>query len=253
MGESTEISWASATWNPWSGCTHVSPGCANCYMFAGKERWGQDPKKVVRSAPQTFNMPLSRKRVPPGSAVFTCSWSDWFHPVADQWRDEAWAVIRQRPDVLFLVLTKRAERIAQYLPVDWGDGYRNVVLGISAENQEWLERRYHYLRAVPAWMHMISFEPLLGPVSLDACDPEWWESKHPPLWAVIGGESGARHRNCKPEWIDNLVLEMGGGGHLIHVKQDSGLYPGKQGRIPDNVWALKDVPRLEQSIGRRCA
>jgi protein gp37 len=83
MGEKSAIEWTQNTWNPWQGCHKVSPGCKFCYMYRDKERYGQDPKIVVRSKPPTFNAPLKWKEP---ALVFTCSWSDWFVEEADDWR-----------------------------------------------------------------------------------------------------------------------------------------------------------------------
>src|SRR3990167_1409537 len=102
MGTTTKISWADATWNPWQGCHHVSPGCLNCYMFSEKHMYGQDPDVVVRSKPPTFNMPLKIKEP---KKIFTCSWSDWFIKEADPWRDEAWEIIKRTPQHTYLILT----------------------------------------------------------------------------------------------------------------------------------------------------
>lgn len=92
MGQNTGIQWTDHTWNPWHGCEHVSPGCANCYMFTEKIRYGQSPTTVLRSK-TTFNAPLKFPADPDHNKVFTCSWSDWFIKDADAWRPEAWDII----------------------------------------------------------------------------------------------------------------------------------------------------------------
>jgi protein gp37 len=117
MGSKTGIAWCDATWNPWQGCTRVSEGCDNCYMMREKNRYGQDGTQIVRSAPVTFRMPLSRTKVPPGSFVFVCSWSDFFSEDAEEaWRVEALDMMMERRDCTFLLLTKRADRM-----VEWAD------------------------------------------------------------------------------------------------------------------------------------
>lgn len=119
MGERSAIEWTDATWNPWIGCDKVSPGCAHCYMFAQQRQYGRDPSVVVRTSPATFLAPVRKRKwldLAPGSMVFTCSWGDFFHPDADPWRDDAWAVIEQRPDLIWQILTKRPERIPGRLP-----------------------------------------------------------------------------------------------------------------------------------------
>src|SRR5215210_1625773 len=165
MGVASSISWTSATWNPWRGCTKVSPGCAHCYMFREQRRFGRDAATVVRAADATFYAPLRARhwrRLAPGSRVFTCSWSDWFHEHADPWQDEAWDIIRQRPDLIWQILTKRPERIADCLPADWGERWPHVWLGVSIENRRWVHRA-ELLRRAPTGVRFVSAEPLLGP------------------------------------------------------------------------------------------
>ena len=111
MGEQTAIEWATATWNPWQGCTKVSPGCTHCYMYREKGMYGQNPRLVVRSK-TVFHAPLRWKE--PQPRVFTCSWSDWFHEAADPWRAEAWDIIRRTPRHTYLILTKRTPIITSH-------------------------------------------------------------------------------------------------------------------------------------------
>ena len=136
MGENSGIAWTNHTWNPWQGCHKVSAGCENCYMEREKLRYGQDPHVVKRSARQTFNLPL---RLDSGR-VFTCSWSDFFIAEADEWRPEAWEIIRRTPHLIYQILTKRPERIAQCLPPDWGDGWKNVWGGVTVEAPDYYHR-----------------------------------------------------------------------------------------------------------------
>ena len=221
MGLISEIQWTNATWNPWQGCTKVSPACTNCYMFADLKRYGRDPSVVVRSKPPTFRLPLKKRRggafaIEPGWKVFTCSWSDWFHKSADAWRDEAWAIVRQRSDVIFQVLTKRPERIAECLPADWGEGYPNVWLGVTAEDQPRADERIPILRDIPAAVRFLSCEPLLGPIQLWKsvpcgyyCDESHGHVDHDfcgenhnfdgsRWWVIVGGEAGHNSRPMHP-------------------------------------------------------
>lgn len=219
MGERTEISWTDATWNPWQGCTKVSPACANCYMFRDMKRYGRDGAVVRRSAHKTFGLPLNRKRdgsyaLTPGMKVFTCSWSDWFHTAADEWRPEAWAIIKQRPDLVFQIVTKRTERIAECLPADWGDGYPNVWMLATVENQEWANIRVPQLLDVPAVVRGLSMEPLLGQVFLPA---GWLRGLH---WIITGGESGPGARPTHPDWFRSLRDQAQAAGVAFHHKQN---------------------------------
>ncbi|KKK77966.1 hypothetical protein LCGC14_2848320 [marine sediment metagenome] len=124
MAEKTAISWTNATWNPWRGCTKVSPGCASCYMFRDQQRWGRDPNIVVRAADRTFDAPLRWKEP---RLIFVCSWSDFFHPDADPFRHEAWEVMRAAPQHTYQILTKRPERMRGY--------FANSPRGMSIANE----------------------------------------------------------------------------------------------------------------------
>ncbi len=188
MSEFSSIEWTESTWNPWHGCVKVSPGCKNCYMYRDKQRYGQNPRHVVRSK-TTFYDPL--KWTDP-RLIFTCSWSDWFIEDADDWRDEAWDIIRKTPNHTYQILTKRPERIMNNLPKDWGDGWLNVWLGVSIENQDYMYRK-QMLCDMPAHIRFISAEPLLG--SLDFGPMECIH------WVITGGESGSNARALDIEWV----------------------------------------------------
>lgn len=239
MGVESRIEWTDATWNPWRGCDKVSPGCAHCYMFTDQRRYGRDPEEVVRCSTATFQAPLRSKKwleLAPNSLVFTCSWSDWFHKKADAWRDEAWAIIRQRPDLIFQVLTKRPERIAEHLPADWGSGYENVWLGVTIENRRFVDRA-DILRQTPAAVRFISAEPLLGPLVPSHFNPEgelgewiWPDGKTDVEvgagldltgidWLIVGGESGPNARRMSPIWALNLISAGELAGTRVFVKQ----------------------------------
>src|SRR4051812_23856723 len=150
------------TWNPWRGCTKVSPGCAHCYMFRQQRQYGNDPAVVVRT--KTWRDPLKWQKQAQAAGrvdlVFTASWSDWFHEDADAWRPEAWELVRRCPNLVFQLLTKRPERIADHLPPDWGGGYPNAWLGVSVESNDYVWRA-DVLRGVPARLRWVCAEPLL--------------------------------------------------------------------------------------------
>ena len=220
MGKETGIEWTDHTWNPWHGCSKVSPGCAHCYMFRDKKRYGQDPELIVRSARATFNKPLAWKDA---ALVFTCSWSDFFHEAADAWREDAWDIIRRTPHLTYQILTKRPERIAAHLPADWGEGWPNVWLGTSVENQRWAVRAYQ-LCEIPASCRFISAEPLLGPVDLTAYEPRL--DVRNPLelldWVIVGGESGPRARPMDIAWARDLRNQCERYGVAFFLKQLGG-------------------------------
>lgn len=167
MAEKSQIEWTEATWNPWYGCTKISPGCKFCYMYRDMERYGRDPFTVTRSKTK-FADPLKWVKNPETTPkyCFTCSWSDFFIEAADEWRAEAWKIIRQTPQITYQILTKRPHLIRERLPKDWGDGYPNVWLGVSVESQKYADERVPLLLQTPAAIRWISAEPLLRPVEL---------------------------------------------------------------------------------------
>lgn len=252
MGDRTGISWTDATWNPWMGCTHVSEGCGNCYMFTAMRRYGRDPERVVRSKTK-FKEPLGWKD---GRLVFTCSWSDWFHRDADPWRDEAWDIIRRTPQHTYQILTKRTGRIPRHLPHDWGEGWPNVWLGATVEWQQ-VDYRIGQILDVPARVHFLSCEPLLGSLHiagvLGPFGRAWIRTGRGPNdfrfsdkgidWVICGGESGNPHRPVEVEHIRSVVRQCREAGVPVFVKQDSGQLPGLRGRIPEDLW-IHEFPRI---------
>jgi protein gp37 len=235
MGENSKIEWTDATWNPWQGCTKVSPACDHCYMFRDLGRYGKDPTVVFRSKPLTFDLPIRKRRggewvIEPGKKVFTCSWSDWFHKDADAWRPEAWEIIRRRPDLTFQIVTKRVERIAEHLPADWGKGWPNVWLIVTVENQEFAETRIPKLIEIPAAVRGLSIEPMLGPISFRWA--KWQPFSQVPGgatneldglrkldWVICGGESGLGARPMNPDWARSLRDQCVAAGVPFHFKQ----------------------------------
>lgn len=230
MGDSTGIAWTHRTWNPFQGCRKVSSGCDHCYMFREKRRYGQDPEKIVRSKPPTFNKPLrweaeqvahalsARHRPFDGSLVFLASWSDFFIVEADEWRDEAWDIIRRCPRLTFLILTKRHGRIAKCLPSDWGAGYENVRLGVSAEDRAWWDRRVDVLREIPSrGGKFVSYEPALD--SIKGASAVGIDQ------VIIGGES-APARTFKVEWAHEAIAIARRDGAKVFVKQMGSLPVG---------------------------
>lgn len=218
MAEVTQIAWTERTWNPWRGCTKVSPGCKRCYMFAAQERFGNNPREVVRTKTWADPPKWEKHAASTGrfEMVFTCSWSDWFHADADLWRPEAWAVVRRCPHLQFQILTKRSERIALHLPTDWGRGYSNVWLGVSVENDDYVHR-VDDLRRIPAAVRFISAEPLLGPLpSLDLAGIDW---------LIVGGESGPGFRPMDLQWARSLKMKCQAEDIAFFFKQSAGIRP----------------------------
>jgi protein gp37 len=205
-------------------------------MYREKEQYGQNPNVVVRSK-TTFRDPLKWKEP---KRIFTCSWSDFFIEEADAWRDEAWEIIQATPQHTYLILTKRPELIAGRLPwhrrLDHTAGvsfvtdqpWPNVHLGVSVESTEYLWRVAELLK-VPAALHVISAEPLLGVIDLRNVlqidrylgKPDWIRSGWRPdiQWVIVGGESGPEARPTHPEWIESIIQQCAAAGVPCFVKQ----------------------------------
>ncbi len=243
MGKQTGIEWTDKTWNPWQGCTKVSPGCAHCYAEREHLKYKLPAFAEVRRSKTVFDAPLKWKE---SARIFTCSWSDFFHPDADAWRAEAWEIIRVTPHLTYQILTKRPERIAAHLPADWGEGCPNVWLGTSAENQRQATARIPHLLKIPARGHFLSCEPLLGPVTtklpmaavfcapgntmvgaddlhvnaLKGCGGS--TPIYPIGWVIAGGESGAGARPMDEGWARALRDECAKAGVPFFLKQLGG-------------------------------
>ena len=193
-------------WNPWHGCKKCSEGCLNCYMYYLDSKHGNfSSSEVVK----TNNMyyPLSRNRnggfsIASGENLRVCMTSDFFIEEADKWREEAWDVIYQRPDVKFFLLTKRPQRVEKCLPRDWGEGWENVFFNVTCENQRRADERIPILHALPFKHKGIMTAPLIGGITI-----EKYLKENQIEQVICGGENYAGARECKYEWVKMLFEE----------------------------------------------
>ena len=196
------------TFNPWYGCTKISPGCDSCWgeiwakrrgliewggerRLAGHVKW-QQPFKWARRARETNMRPK----------VFCASLGDVFDDqVPPSWREDLWSMIRATPELDWMLLTKRPENFVRYGPPDWGDGWPHVMLGVSVEDERYVHRISTLLRVAGDNARVfISYEPVLGPIGL--LSDVWRPGDRPRLsWLICGGESGAGARPVHPDWI----------------------------------------------------
>ena len=216
-----------ALWNLWHGCIKISPGCLNCYVYRGDERYGRDSRIVAKT--QSFDLPLRKNKqgavkIPSGETVYTCFTSDFFLEEADGWRKDAWAMIRMRPDLVFLIITKRIHRFHIELPADWGSGYENVTIYSTVENQAMTDFRLPILLEAPIRHKGIACEPLLERVDLSRYLGPSIEG------LVAGGESGNDARVCDFDWIVDLQHQCIKAGVPFTFKQ-TGRYFRKDGRL----------------------
>lgn len=207
--------WTS--WNLWHGCRKLSEGCANCYVYRGDARRGRDSSVIAKN--ECFDLPVRRMKrsgkykVPPGALMGTCFTSDFFLEEADQWRAEAWAMMRERQDIHFFFITKRIDRFHVALPEDWGDGYDNVTIACTVENQSRADYRLPLLKAAPIKRRMIICEPLLEKIDLSS----YLDNSF--IQVVAGGESGAGARVCEFDWIISLREQCRNAGVSFWFKQ----------------------------------
>ena len=186
-------------WNPWHGCHKLSAGCKHCYVYRGDSKRGIDSSIVTKT--KSFDLPTLKKRngeykIPPGTLVYTCFTSDFFLEDADEWRAEAWEMIRSRNDLSFMIITKRIDRLQASLPDDWGDGYDHVTICCTVENQDRADYRLPIYKTAPIKHKIIICEPLLERIDLTPYNIGSWIEQ-----VVAGGESGNEARPCDFDWI----------------------------------------------------
>ena len=210
--ENSRIEWTDHTFNPWIGCQHVSPGCKHCYAETlmdhryGKVEWGPHGERK-RTSEANWKKPVKwnaearafKREHGRRPRVFCASLADVFDNQVDPaWREDLFALIRKCKRLDWLILTKRPQNIVKMLPSDWGRGYPNVWLGMTAENQVYFDQRWGILQNIPAWIKFVSYEPALGPLRLPKTGPL-------PAWLISGGESGGGARPLDPQWISDVI------------------------------------------------
>lgn len=252
MADQTRIEWCDATFNPWTGCQHVSPACDHCYAEAQAKRapktfggWGPHAERR-RTSESYWRQPLlwNKRAAKEGRRlrVFCASMADVFdNQVPVEWREDLWALIHDTPHLDWLLLTKRPGNIRKMLPpafmlmnAPWP--WPNVWLGTTVENQAEADRRIPELLAVPARVRFLSCEPLLGAVDLTrARHPSggWdnyltgdrhraqaiWSDSTGLAWVIAGGESGPHARPSHPDWSRSLRDQCAAAGVPFFFKQ----------------------------------
>ncbi|MDP2948362.1 MAG: phage Gp37/Gp68 family protein [Chloroflexota bacterium] len=242
MAQPSSIEWTEATWNPVTGCSKVSPGCAHCYAETFAERFRGVPGHPYERG---FDLQLRAERLEQPlkwtqpRMIFVNSMSDLFHEdVPGEFIESVLGIMAEAHWHTFQVLTKRSDRLAQLAPrLSWPD---NVWMGVSVENQRWADR-IEDLRKVPAKVRFLSCEPLLGPLELDL---------EGISWVIVGGESGARARPIDPQWVRQIREQCEEAGVAFFFKQwgafnEAGAKVGKgrAGRILDGrLWNAMPKP-----------
>jgi protein gp37 len=244
MAQRSSIEWTEATWNPVTGCTKISPGCAHCYaerMARRLQAMGQPRYRngfQVTLQPDVLELPLRWKRP---RMIFVNSMSDLFHKdVPARFIAQCFAVMEQASQHTFQVLTKRPERAAEMAAdLAWPS---NVWMGATVENADYLAR-IDALTRIPAAIRFLSLEPLLGPIPrlpLRGID-----------WVIVGGESGPGARSMKAPWVLQIRDRCAKSAVPFFFKQWGGVCKSKRGRVLEGrVW--DEMPTWERrSDGER--
>ena len=282
MSDGTKIEWTDATWNPIVGCSVVSPGCTNCYaMRLAGTRMKHHPSRAgltrdskagpvwtgeVRFMEQWLIQPL---RWAKPRMIFVCAHADLFHEaVPDEWIDRIFAVMAMAPQHTFQVLTKRPERMREYLhspvvidsianaahDIDGGIGapilpLPNVWLGVSVEDQRRADERIGILGSTPAALRWVSAEPLLGRIDFDIDQLQVID------WVVAGGESGPGARPMHPDWARSLRDQCAAAGVQFLFKQWGEWAPAED--YPSEIQEQYDVQGLADGhsirVGKKAA
>ncbi len=248
MSLNSQIEWTEATWNPVTGCTQVSPGCAHCYAKTFAERFRGVPGHPYEMGfdltlrPERLEQPLQWKRA---KLIFVNSMSDLFHDdVPEAFIFRVFDTMAQASWHTFQLLTKRSERLAKLASrLEFPD---NVWVGVSVENQRWTTRIDDLRSIENAAVRFLSCEPLLGPLRLDL------RGIH---WVIVGGESGHRARRMHPAWVRSIRQQCQEAGVAFFFKQwgaydEAGIRRGKSktGRVLDKrTW--NELPSLDLQTG----
>ena len=169
-----------AYWSPWSGCSKVSEGCLNCFI-------------------KKFSFNLKDNKIPKGyDIVAICLETDFFLEEADNYRPDIWKKIKEE-NTKFLIVTKRPERIKDCLPEDWGEGYNNVIIAVTCENQKRVDERLKILKEIPCKHKWVTVSPMLENIDISSYLKDGF------IEAVeCTGEKFKNARECKFEWVKNL-------------------------------------------------
>ncbi len=230
-------------WNPWHGCHKISAGCQNCYVYRTDSKYDKDSSEISQN--KTFNLPLKKKRtgeyylIPEKDGIiYTCFTSDFFLEEADEWRTECWEMIKQRPDAEFLIITKRIHRFHECIPDDWGDGYDNVHICCTCENQDRADFRLPIFLNAPIKKKSIICEPILEQINLLPYLTDEITQ------VVVGGESGYYARICKYDWVISLREQC--------IKTNTNFYFKQTGARFVKENKLYNIPRkLQHSQARK--
>lgn len=281
MGENSKIAWTDHTFNPWVGCTKVSPGCDHCYAESwakrsGLVKWGPG-KARHRTSHENWMKPFKWDKAAAAAGVrarvFCSSLADVFdNEVAHVWREDLFTLIWSTPHLDWLLLTKRIGNAMEMLPQDWRYRYPNVWLGATVVNQAEADRDIVKMLAVPARLHFLSMEPLLEMVDISEhlwgknpicsncpqdmdCECGAYtrkENGQPSIdWVICGGESGSHARPMDLQWAVDIRQQCEYAKVPFFMKQLSGLHPEHRlEEFPENLRVREwPEPQISQHEG----
>ena len=185
-----------AMWNPWRGCKKCSDGCLRCYIHKGDSKRNVNTNDIVKT--KDFEKPIEKLKngefkMKPG-IVYLCFSTDFLIEEADEWRQDCWKMIKMRQDCTFLFLTKRIDRFMQCIPGDWGEGYENVVVCCTVENQKNADYKLSIFQNLPIQHKCITAQPLLERIDIE----KYLETIE---LVVVGGESDIYARPLDFDWV----------------------------------------------------
>lgn len=238
----TKIDYCDETVNPITGCSKFSPGCLNCYAalmanrLKGRFGYGEDPFKVTFH-PDKLNTPMKWKSP---KVIFVCSMGDIFHAdVQIDWIDKVFQMVSQFNQHQYLILTKRAQRMHDYV-IDYekriGPLPSNAWLGVTIEDQVRTNERLPLLLNTPAQHHFVSVEPMLQTIVLNCV-----LGKYPLDWVICGGETGTKARYMNPDWTRYLRDQCAYLNIAFYMKQMS-----QKAFIPQDLFVRQLPARLRR-------
>jgi protein gp37 len=224
VAEKSTIEWTNSTWNPVTGCSKVSVGCANCYAERFSERFRGVPGHPFKQGfdlklwPSRLELPLTWREP---RVIFVNSMSDLFHEdVPTEFIQKVFQVMKQAHWHTFQILTKRSERLAKLSArLPWAP---NIWMGVSVETEHFSFRIDH-LRKTGAHVKFLSLEPLLGPMpglNLKGID-----------WVIVGGESGPKARPMDGSWVLEIKRQCIKAKVPFFFKQWGGVWKKRNGRL----------------------